>query len=143
MAWTIPKDIKDRWLANKTLPADTQLEVFIGDVERQISNYYTKIQQRITDETLSLDFVKQTVANIVIEFLLTEGQPFQQETQSYANVGSRSVSYSLRASRYSLILTEADYARLAPENVTGMFTVKITPNTPWNNWEENNGSFIL
>lgn len=126
MSWTTPQDIKDIWITAKALPSDTKLEKFISIVELQITTHYPRIQERIDEETLSLDLVKNVVAEIVKQYLLTEGQPYSQQSQAYTGVASMSVSYNDNA-RTSLTLTEADYALLAPKQMGPIFTVRITP----------------
>lgn len=116
MTWTIPQDIKDRWIAGKMLPVDTMLNTFIKDVETQITNKYPAINDRIASNELSQDTIVFHVSRIVIEYLLTEGTPYQQESQSYSGIGSRSVSVSTSA-RKTLLLTDADLALFAPANL--------------------------
>lgn len=118
MAWTTPKDIKDRWLESRALPPDDKLIVFINDVEEQISDYFPRIQERIEDDRLKLSTIKSNVSRILIEFLQTGGSPYQQESQAYSGIGSRSVSIA-STSRRSLVLTADDLAAFAPKDEGG------------------------
>lgn len=130
MSWTDPQDIKDIWISTKALPADTKLQKFIEIVELQIKTYYPRIQERIDDESLDLELVKNVVAEIVKQYVLTEGNPYTQQSQAYTGVASMSVSYNDQA-RTTLTLTEADFALLAPKTTKGIFTIRITPKKYW------------
>ena len=106
--------------------------MFISDVERQFINYYSSIQERIDEGKLDIEYVKQVVSTIINEYLYTKGAPFQQETQQYTGVASRSVSYAINKARYSLVLTPEDLALLAPENKNEAF---ITIPFSFKRWE--------
>lgn len=127
MAWTLPADVKDRWLSNKVLPTDAKLIIFIADIERQILAYYPAIQTRIDGNLIDIELIKQTVASWVIEFLLTEGTPYASESQAYAGAGSRSVTYGDNV-RKSLVLSKADFAILGPRNSGAAVSANMLPN---------------
>lgn len=125
MTWTTPADVKSRWLGTTPPPVDTQLQVFIDDVEGQVLNRYRGLQERIDAGEPTLDFVKSSIARIVIEFLQTKGNPFSQVSHSYSGAISESVSYSSQSSRYSLSLTEADYALFGPNTDGKAFSLNL------------------
>lgn len=126
MSWTSPQDIKDRWIGLTPLPQDTKLTVFIKDVEEQVKSFFPAIQERIDDESLSLDSVKGSVSRIIIEFLLTGGNPYSQVSHSYTGAVSESVSYSSK-SRYTLTLTAEDYRLFAPVSSDQAFSLDQAP----------------
>lgn len=123
MAWATPETIKNLWHSPKVLPTDTKLENFINTVENQILHEYgTEVQTWIDNAELDLDYVKGTIAWIVIDYLQTEGKPFASESQSYAGAASRSVAYNDTA-RTSLRLSGSDFAMFRPKKrtLTGSF----------------------
>lgn len=123
--WATPDDIKSRWISGKTLPPDAKLSVFIDDVEAQILNRFPLIGQRITDGGLPLQIVRSSIARIVTEFLLTDGSPYAEESQSYNGVGSRTIKQH-SAARKSLLLTDADFLIFAPvEGNAGVLSVTM------------------
>lgn len=126
--WTTPEDIKARWIGNKPLPTDAKLSTFIADVERQIRRKYRSIELRIISEyeDIDVELIKQNVSNWVIEFLQTEGKPFQQESQSYSGAASRSISMNSKA-RYTLTLTDDDLLVFAPIEDGKAFALNIIP----------------
>ena len=127
MSWTTPEDIKDRWVSSDPIPSDTKLSVFIADVERQIKNHYKEIQDRIDAGLIEVDYIKQIVSTIIIEFLFTKGQPFTYESQSYSGAGSQSVGYSATKARLSLILTPEDLELFAPTKTGGILSISVAP----------------
>lgn len=127
MSWTLPQDIKNRWVTNEPLPTDTQLQVFVDDVERQIGNHYKEIQNRIDDGLIEVDYIKQIVSIIIIEFLQTKGQPFTYESQAYSGAGSQQVGYSASKARYTLVLTAEDLQLFAPGKLGGVMSASTAP----------------
>jgi hypothetical protein len=130
MAWATPENIKNLWTASKVLPTDTKLTAFINTVEGQVRNEYgPDIQGWIDRAEIDLDFVADTVAWIVVDYLQTEGKPFASESQSYAGAGARSQSL-IDTARTSLRLSGTDLAMFRPKNRTvkgSLFVASMAP----------------
>jgi hypothetical protein len=133
MAWALPEDIKSLWHSPKVLPADSKLVNFISTVESQIRRAYgNNVQLWIEANLLELEFVKQTIAWIVIEYLQTDGKPFASESQSYAGAASASRSLTDTA-RTSLRLTATDLEMFQPVSAAdegSFFVASMAPGVP-------------
>lgn len=126
--WTVPNDVIVRWLnTDKPLPDDATISVFINDFEQQILTKYPRIQERIDDGLISVDFIKRVVSGWVIEFFQSGGTPYSSETQSYTGVGSRSVTMGGSA-RTSTNLSLSDLSVFAPESKSRIISVNMLPN---------------
>lgn len=112
--WVTVLDITDRWLNDKPLPSDEKIQVIINDFESQVLNRFPTLPDRIVNGKINEAFVISTISGWIIEYLLSEGTPYQQETQSYHNVGSRSITTGSKA-RTSKTLTYSDLKVLAPK----------------------------
>lgn len=125
--WATAQDVKNKWISDSSLPSDEKITSFIEDVEEQIVHRFPGLQQRIDAGKISLKYVKNRIVNIVIEFLITKGNPHSQESQSFSGIASKSVSYSSSAARYTLTLTESDLAAFSGKFVGQAYQFSLAP----------------
>ena len=116
MAWTIPKDVRDRWIGPPTEATDEQIAVKIADVEDDILRADPNIEDRITANKLPLIRVKKVVARMLIRSVQQGAGPFQTST-TYGG-----------AEPGALTLTDDDREELGiPKRKTRAFSVDMTP----------------
>lgn len=126
MIWANANDVKDRWISDDILPEDNKINLFIQNVENQIKNRFPNIEERVSEGIPTADFMKDTICQIVIEYLITGGNPYASESQSISGVAARSVSFSSSKARTSLRLTEDDMRQFSVKTQKGM-NVNIAP----------------
>ena len=123
MAWTTFDDIVDRWVG-AGVPTDEDLVgALIGDAETVILAEFPRIQERIDDESLSVDVVKFVVSRMVSRLLRNpEGLSYvQQSTGPF----SQARNYSGAAA--DVWLSADEKAMLAPGGVGKAFSVNLGP----------------
>lgn len=123
MAWTSFADITDRWVG-AGVPTDEDLVgALIGDAETVILAEFPRIQERIDDESLSVDVVKFVVSRMVSRLLRNpEGLSYvQQSTGPF----SQARNYSGAAA--DVWLSADEKAMLAPGGVGKAFSVNLAP----------------
>lgn len=121
MSWTTPADVAAIFPPQMKLPPVEKIQAYIDNVERQIKRYYPKIDDRIVTADITVEDITDAVSRILGEYIATEGSPFQQETQSYGSVASRTVMFDGSA-RKTLLLTAADLAQFGPTNSSDQAT---------------------
>jgi hypothetical protein len=138
MSWTTPANITAIAPSkNLTLPADEKLQSYIDNLERQIKRHFPRIDERIIEGDITVEDIADNVSTIVIEYLLSEGNPYAQETQSYGNAVSRTVITDGSARR-TLRLTEADFALFAPRESgeTNAMSINIAMNADMRDFDD-------
>ena len=125
MAWTIPKDVRDRWIGPPTEASDEQIAVKIADAEDDILRADPNIQDRITANTLPLVRVKKVVARMLIRHL--QNPEGVRSVQQGAGPFQTSTTYG-GAEPGALTLTDDDREELGiPKRKTRAFSVDMTP----------------
>lgn len=127
MSWTTPADVAAIFPPQMKLPPVEKIQAYIDNVERQIKRHYPKIDDRILIADITVEDITDAVSRILGEYIATEGSPFQQETQSYGSVASRTVMFDGSA-RKTLLLTPADLAQFGPNSGDQATSLDMAPN---------------
>lgn len=127
--WVEITDIKNRWISDKPLPSDEKLQVIISDFESQVLNRFPDINDRIANNTLSIDFLIATISRWIIEYLQTDGTQYSSETQTMYGVGSRSVTIG-SGSRNTNVLSELDFRTLLPKRNGRIYSIPMNTRNP-------------
>ena len=123
MAWTTFDDIVDRWVGAGVPTDETLVQALIQDAETIILAEYPRIQERIEDESLSLDVVKLVVTRMVTRLLRNpEGLSYVQQT---TGPFSQARNYSGAAS--DVWLSADEKALLAPGGKGKAFSLNLAP----------------
>lgn len=123
MSWTSPQDVLDRWVGNDQ-PTDLDLiQAIINDAEAVVLSHYPRIQERITDNSLSISTVVMVVSRMVSRVLRNpEGLSYWQQT---TGPFGQARNYGDRA---DIWLNEQEKQLLAPNRTGKAYSVNIGPN---------------
>lgn len=123
MAWTTFDDIVDRWVGAGVPTDETLVQALIQDAETIILAEYPRIQERIDDESLSLDVVKLVVTRMVTRLLRNpEGLSYVQQT-----TGPFSQARNYSGAAADVWLSADEKALLAPGGKGKAFSLNLAP----------------
>ncbi|MGC0365008.1 hypothetical protein ABH922_002992 [Rhodococcus sp. 27YEA15] len=129
MAWTIPKDVQDRWIGTPPEVSDEVLAVKIADAEDDILRADPQIDDRITSGVLPLIRVKKVVARMIIRHL--QNPEGVRSVQQGAGPFQTSTTYG-GDEPGALTLTDDDREELGiPKRRTRAFSVGMTPDSAY------------
>ena len=121
MAWTTFDDVVDRWVGPGAPTDDGLVEALIGDAETIILAEFPRIQERIDDESLSLDVVKLVVIRMVSRLLRNpENLTYWQQNSGPFGQGR---SFGVK----DIWLTPDEKMLLAPGNKGKAFSMSLAP----------------
>lgn len=122
--WTTFDDVSSRWVGS-TFPGDEMLvNALISDAEEIISAEFPRIQERINNESLSINTVKLVVSRMVSRLLRNpEGLSSYQQT-----TGPFSIGRNYGSSSTDVWLSNEERALLSPSNSGKAFSVDLAPN---------------
>ena len=122
MAWTTFDDIVDRWIGPGQPTDETLIEALISDAETVVLAEYPRIQERINDESLSINVVKLVVSRVVIRLLRNP------ESLTYWQQNTGPFGQGRSFGTKDIWLSADEKMLLAPGNKGKAFSLNLAPN---------------